>query len=93
MTLYNQDIIECEGALYEDAETLVAYAKDHTKEFIVYSDVEILDVRYEDGNLVIEYNEVTDYDDNDNPVYKKTKEEFEVTPRDMMTTVRLTSLI
>jgi hypothetical protein len=91
MTLYNQDVIECEGALYEDAETLVTYAKEHYKEFIVYSDVEILDVRY-DGELIIEYR-TDSYDENDNEIKVVEKETFEVTPRDMMTTVRITHLI
>lgn len=85
--LYNQDIIECEGALYDDASTLVAYAKDNFKDFIIDSDAELIDVRYDDGNLVIEYKTIDDYDANDNPIFKTEKDEFDITPRDMMVTV------
>lgn len=92
MTLYNQDILECEGGLYEDAETLVTYAKQHFSEFIIYSQVELVDARYENGELVIEY-KMDSYDDNDNEIVVVEKETFEVAPRDMMTTVRLTHLI
>ncbi len=86
MQLYNQDVLECEDSLYEDASVLVEYAKEHFKEFVIDSDAELIDVRY-DGNLIIEYKAIADYDENDKPIFKTEKEEFDVTPREMMVNV------
>ncbi len=85
--LYNQDIIECEGELYEDATALIAYATENYKGFIIDSDAELVEVRYEDGNLVIEYKTVDDYDADDNPIIKIVKDEFEITPKYLMVKV------
>jgi hypothetical protein len=80
-------LIECEGELYEDATALIAYATENFRDFIIDSDAELVEVRYEDGNLVIEYKTVDDYDADDNPIIKTVKDEFEITPKYLMVKV------
>jgi hypothetical protein len=84
--LYNQDIIECEGELYEDATALIAYATENFRDFIIDSDAELVEVRC-DYALVIEYKTVDDYDADDNPIIKTVKDEFEITPKYLMVKV------
>jgi hypothetical protein len=84
--LYCADIIKCEDFLYEDHDTLVAYATENPDEFIGKFYEEITSVDTEDG-LRITYTQVDDYDENDNPVLKTVTETFDIEYSQMMVTV------
>jgi hypothetical protein len=85
--LYNMDIVECEDGLYESLDALVEYAKANPKEFVVYSDVEVVSVDTETGELRIVYKMIDEYDENDNEVWVTKTETFEYNLKDMMTLV------
>lgn len=85
--LYNADIIECEDALYESLDALIEYAKAHASEFVVYSDIEVEDVKINDqGDLQIDYL-MNDIDENDNDIQVHKSETFSYKWKEMMTLV------
>lgn len=84
--LYCADIIKCNDFLYEDDDTLIAYATENPDEFIGKSYEEIISVDTEDG-LRITYTRVDDYDENDNEILKTETETFEIEYTQMMVTV------
>lgn len=85
--LYNADIIECEGYLYESRDALIEYAKKHASEFVVYSDIEVQEVKINDDmELQIDYS-MKDYDENDNEVEVFKSETFSYSFKGMMTLV------
>jgi hypothetical protein len=85
--LYCADIIKCEDFLYEDDDTLIAYATENPDEFIGKVYEEIVSVDTEDG-LRITYTMVDDYDENDNEILKTETETFDIEYTQMMVTVR-----
>jgi hypothetical protein len=84
--LYCADIIKCEDFLYEDHDTLIAYAIENPDEFIGKVYEEIISVDVEDG-LRITYTMVDDYDENDNEILKTEIETFDIEHSQMMVTV------
>ena len=86
--LYCADIIQCEGFIYEDLDTLVEYARQNPKEFVIYSDIELVEVKRGDEGLDITYTMVDDYDDNDNPIMVTKTETFDIEYKQMMVTVK-----
>lgn len=85
--LYNADVIECEDYLYESLDALIEYAKANASEFVVYSNVEVEDVKINDkGDLQIDYIlEDTDEEGNDIQVHRS--ETFSYSWKGMMTLV------
>jgi hypothetical protein len=85
--LYCADIIKCENFLYEDDDTLIAYALENPEEFIGKYYEEIVSVDTEDG-LRITYTKVDDYDEDENEILKTETETFDIEYTQMMVTVR-----
>ena len=85
--LYCADIIKCENFLYEDDDTLIAYALENPEEFIGKWHEEIVSVDTEDG-LRITYTKVDDYDEDENEILKTVTETFDIEYTQMMVTVR-----
>lgn len=85
--LYNADIIECEDYLYESLDALIEYAKTNPKEFVVYSDVEVVSVDTETGELRITYKMIDEYDENDVEIWVTKTDTFDYKFKGMMTLV------
>lgn len=84
--LYCADIVKCNDFLYEDDDTLIAYAIENPDEFIGKVYEEIISVDTEDG-LRITYTMIDDYDENDNEILKTETETFDIEHTQMMVTV------
>jgi hypothetical protein len=84
--LYCADIVKCNDFLYEDDDTLIAYAIENPDEFIGKVYEEIISVDTEDG-LRITYTMIDDYDENDNEILKTETETFDIEYTQMMVTV------
>lgn len=85
--LYNADILECEDSLYESLDALIEYAKANASQFVVYSDIEVQEVKINDnGELQIDYL-LNDIDENDNDVQVHKSETFSYEWKSMMTLV------
>lgn len=84
--LYCADIIKCEDFLYEDHDTLIAYAIENPDEFIGSHYEEVTKVEVEDG-LEITFTRVDDYDDDGNEILKTETEKFDIEYTQMMVTV------
>lgn len=84
--LYCADIIKCNDFLYEDHDTLIAYATENPDEFIGKYYEEVTNVDVEDG-LRITYTRVEDFDEKDNEIYSTHTETFDIEYTQMMVTV------
>jgi hypothetical protein len=85
--LYCADILKCEDFLYEDLDTLIEYAKQNPSEFVIYTDIEDVEVKHGDDGLEITYKMIDEYDENDEPVWKYRTESFDIEYQQMMVTV------
>jgi hypothetical protein len=85
MSIYWQDIIECEDQLFETLDALVAYATEAPEEFIgSFPDYnELVSVEITDA-LEITYTTVDNYDDDNNEIRKTEVEKFEYNHRKEM---------
>jgi hypothetical protein len=90
MSIYWQDIIECEDQLFETLDALVAYATEAPEEFISsFPDYnELVSVGITDSSeLEITYTTVDNYDDDNNEIRKTEVEKFEYNCRREMAVI------
>jgi hypothetical protein len=86
MMLYLDAIIECEGTLFKNAETLLRYAKQNPSEFLIFKNIELHEVEIDEDarELKFTYNLVgLDDDDEDCDV---NVESFDITLWQIVTT-------
>jgi hypothetical protein len=84
--LYEMDIVECEGSLYASLDALVEYARKDPSAFVIFTDIELVDVEINDG-LSITYKMVDEHDKDDNPIVVTKIDTFDYEWSSMLTLV------
>ena len=84
--LYQMDIVECEGSLYESLDALVEYARTDPSAFVIHTNIELVDVEINDG-LSITYKIVDAYDEEDNDIWVTKIDTFDYEWSSMLTLV------
>jgi hypothetical protein len=88
---YNQDVIKVDGVLFDTAETAIKFLEKDWRTWVGvghdddYSLIEV--VHADNGDMVIRYFDVMDYDDNGDAIIKPNEMSFIVEPTQMMVLV------